>query len=760
MAGGKGLMKLWYQKPAECWSEALPVGNGRYGGMVFGNPQEEVIQINEDSIWSGKKLDRINPDAPKKLKEIRNLIRAGKIEEAQELTLYALSGVPNSQRSYQTAGECYIHMHNIDDITHYYRDLDLEEGIANVQFVSDGITYQREVIASAPAGCMAIHMMTKERAPFSFDCHLGRKHNFTDEILSEDGKMVRFLVDGGKEGISFCTNLSVDVQPEWMTKGGSVEIIGEFLVVKNVTECVLYLDTETSFRYSDYIVAARERCLLAESLGWERFRKQHIEDYQRLYRRMQLHYGQSDIKMEEIPTDVRLKQVQNGMTDMGLLELYFQYGRYLLISSSREGSLPANLQGIWNDSLTPPWESKYTVNINTEMNYWMAETANLSECHLPLFEHLQRICENGKETARRMYGCNGSVCHHNTDIYADTAPQDHCITSAFWVMGEAWLATHIWEHYLFTKDKKFLSENFYVLEQSVLFFYDFLIEGKNGTLVTSPSLSPENTYQMEDGTLGVLCESPTMDTEILLELFHSYIGACQVLGKSKEEISKAEAVKKRFPPLKIGKYGQLLEWMEDYEEPEPGHRHISHLYGLYPGNSISKECTPELFNAAYRTLERRLENGGGHTGWSRAWIIGLWAAFGNGEKAYENLNAILCMGTFPNLMDNHPMLDGYVFQIDGNFGAAAAMIEMLVKSKENRIELLPAITEKTKSGCLSGVRLRCGAELAMNWEDGKVIALEIYPDKILEEKWPVILCVNGTEHHILLERNVKFIDNY
>lgn len=735
--GRQVIMKLWYQKPAECWNEALPVGNGRYGGMVFGNPKNEIIQINEDSIWSGKKLDRINPDAPKKLKEIRRLIREGKIEEAQELTLYALSGVPNSQRSYQTAGECYIHMHNIGDITHYYRDLNLEEGIANVQFVSEGITYQREIIASAPAGCMAIHMTTKEGAPFSFDCHLGRKHNFTDEILREDGKMVRFLVDGG-EGISFCTNLSVDVQPEWMTEEGTVEIIGEFLVVKNVTECVLYLDTETSFRYSDYIAAAKERCLLAEALGWECFRKQHLEDYQRLYRRMQLHYSQSDIKMEEIPTDVRLKKVQNGMADMGLLELYFQYGRYLLISSSRDGSLPANLQGIWNDSLTPPWESKYTVNINTEMNYWMAETANLPECHLPLFEHLKRICENGKETARRMYGCNGSVCHHNTDIYADTAPQDHCITSAFWVMGEAWLATHIWEHYLFTKDKKFLSENFYVLEQSVLFFYDFLIEGKNGMLVTSPSLSPENTYQMEDGTLGVLCESPTMDTEILLELFQSYIGACQVLGKSKEEISKAEAVKKRFPPLKIGKYGQLLEWMEDYEEPEPGHRHISHLYGLYPGNSISKECTPELFEAAYRTLERRLENGGGHTGWSRAWIIGLWAAFGNGAKAYENLNAILCMGTFPNLMDNHPMLDSYVFQIDGNFGAAAAMIEMLVKSKENRIELLPAITEETKSGCLSGVRLRCGAELAMNWEDGKVIALEIYPDKILEEKWPVI----------------------
>ena len=366
--GRQVIMKLWYQKPAECWNEALPVGNGRYGGMVFGNPKNEIIQINEDSIWSGKKLDRINPDAPKKLKEIRRLIREGKIEEAQELTLYALSGVPNSQRSYQTAGECYIHMHNIGDITHYYRDLNLEEGIANVQFVSEGITYQREIIASAPAGCMAIHMTTKEGAPFSFDCHLGRKHNFTDEILREDGKMVRFLVDGG-EGISFCTNLSVDVQPEWMTEEGTVEIIGEFLVVKNVTECVLYLDTETSFRYSDYIAAAKERCLLAEALGWECFRKQHLEDYQRLYRRMQLHYSQSDIKMEEIPTDVRLKKVQNGMADMGLLELYFQYGRYLLISSSRDGSLPANLQGIWNDSLTPPWESKYTVNINTEMNY-------------------------------------------------------------------------------------------------------------------------------------------------------------------------------------------------------------------------------------------------------------------------------------------------------------------------------------------------------------------------------------------------------
>lgn len=753
-------MKLWYQKPAKCWNEALPVGNGRFGGMVFGQPQQEIIQINEDSIWSGRKLDRINPDAREKLPEIRRMIREGKIAQAQELAMYALSGVPNSQRSYQTAGECYIRLHGLGEITQYYRELDLEEGIVRVQFVSNGVTYQKEVIASRPAGCMAIRMTTKENVPFSFDCHLERKHNFTDEVLRENGDTVYFMTDGGKDGISFSTAVLADISSQGMHGNGTIEITGEFLIVRNVTECVLYLDTETSYRYADYSKETKGRCRTAAARGWECLKQEHLKDYQELYRRVQLHYGLSEAEREKIPTDVRLAEVQNGTTDMGLLELYFQYGRYLLISSSRKGGLPANLQGIWNDSLTPPWESKYTVNINTEMNYWMAETANLPECHLPLFEHLQRICESGKETARRMYGCGGSVCHHNTDIYADTAPQDHCITASFWVMGEAWLATHIWEHYLFTKDKIFLRENFHVLEQSILFFYDFLIDGPDGTLVTSPSLSPENSYQMKDGTTGVLCESPTMDTEILLELFHAYIGACRVLEEDEKKIERARTMMKRFPPLKTGKYGQLLEWMEDYDEPEPGHRHISHLYGVYPGNSISREETPELFEAARRTLERRLANGGGHTGWSRAWIIGLWAAFGNGAEAYENLKAILCMGTFPNLMDNHPMMDGYVFQIDGNFGAAAAMIEMLVRSKEKRVELLPAITKETESGSLCGVRLRCGAEISMTWEHGKVMELRIHPDRLCEDMYRITLGVNGREELITLEQNVDFIKSF
>lgn len=754
-------MKLWYQKPAERWCEALPVGNGRLGGMIFGNPANEMIQINEDSVWSGKKLDRINPDALKNLPKIRQMIRNGEIEEAQKLALFAFSGTPNSQRAYQTAGECYINMHEIKDVTEYRRELDIETAISSVTFTSGGVSYQREVFVSAVAGCMVIRMSTLGKKPFSFNCHLGRNHNFTDEVNKENDNTVFFHIDGPDDGISACAALMVDVPEKGKTEHTKVQTLGEHIVAESVTECCLYLDVETSFRYKDFSGMARKRCRDAAKKGWSLLKKEHLEDYQKLYSRMQLHYGRSQEEKEQIPTDLRLKAVQNGAEDMGLLELYFQFGRYLLISSSREGSLPSTLQGIWNNSLTPSWDSKYTININTEMNYWMAETANLSECHLPFFEHLARVCENGKETARRMYNCRGSVCHHNTDIYADTAPQDHCVTATLWPMGEAWLATHIWEHYQFTQDKEFLEKYFDVLEQNVLFFYDFLIEGKDGKLVTSPSLSPENTYQMADGTRGALCESPTMDIEILTDLFQGYIKACQVLGKDEARTKHANDVMNRFPALKIGKYGQLQEWMEDYDEPEPGHRHISHLYGVYPGGVISKKKTPELLEAARISLERRLANGGGHTGWSRAWIIGMWAAFGDGAKAYENLHEILCMGTFPNLMDNHPIgADDYVFQIDGNFGAAAAMIEMLVKSRANYLELLPAITNETDCGSLYSVRARGGVEVSMTWENGRVRWLKIVPDRVSEEIYPIDLCVNNRNETVLLKRGICYEKYY
>ena len=745
-----GTMKLWYKQSAENWNEALPVGNGRLGGMVFGGSDKETIQLNEDSVWSGKKIDRINSDALANLPEIRRLIHEGKAKQAQELALYALSGTPNSQRAYQSAGECIIGMMGLNNVENYSRELDLDTGISSVHFSAEGVTYHREVLASFPDDSIAVRLWTEEEMPFSFHCRLSRNRNCTDEVLVKDGNCVYFKVDAPEGGIAFCVAARVEA------KNGTVRTIGEHIVANEVTEAMLILDVETSFRRDDYVNEALKRCEELSEKSWKEIEMRHKEDYRKLFSRLTLQFDSVDRKKEDLPTDVRLKAVQEGAEDIGLLEMYFQFGRYLSISCSREGSLPANLQGIWNDSLTPPWDSKYTININTEMNYWLAESGNLSECHLPLFEHLERMKESGKETARRMYGCRGSVAHHNTDIYADTAPQDQYVPATFWVMGEAWLATHIWEHYLYTNNRDFLEKYFDVLEQSVLFFYDFLIENQDGYLITSPSLSPENTYRMKDGSEGVLCESSAMDVEILNELFRGYIGACRVLKMDEEKVKKAEEVMLCFPNLKIGRYGQLMEWMEDYEEPEPGHRHISHLYGVYPGSSITAEKTPELMRAARITLERRLANGGGHTGWSRAWIIGLWAAFGNGKYSYENLKAILSMGTFSNLMDNHPYGDGYVFQIDGNLGAAAAMLEMLVKCRDNHVVLLPAITKEIESGQLMGVRIRGGAELSMRWKDGKVEWVRMIPDRLAEKYVRLEMEVNGMTEVVKLEAGKEY----
>ncbi len=734
-------MKLWYQQPARVWSEALPIGNGRLGAMVFGGTGLDHIQLNEDSIWSGKQMDRINPDALAYLPVIRRLIREKKTGEAQRLALYALSGTPNSERSYQTAGDLMMRFYGLGAISDYTRELDLENGCVRVCFRAGGATHHREYLCSCPDNCIAVRMWTQERLPFSFDCQIGRKHNASDEIQAQGGNSVHFVCDCSPGGVAFTVNLRVDA------KDGRVRTIGEHIVAEQVTEALLILDIETSFRQADHTEAAIRRCEAVVGKPWQEIASAHTEDHRALFSRQTLHFGRTDPQRALLPTDVRLKEVQSGAEDLGLMELYFQYGRYLLIACSRPGSLPANLQGIWNDSMTPPWDSKYTININTEMNYWLAESANLSECHLPLFDHLERIKHSGQETARRMYGCRGTVAHHNTDIYADTAPQDHYIPATFWVMGEAWLATHVWEHYLYTSDKAFLQAHFDVLEQCVLFFEDFLIENEAGYLVTSPSLSPENTYRRSDGSTGVLCEGATMDVEILVELFRAYIGACRVLELAEDRILRAQAMMDRFPPLQIGRHGQLMEWMEDYDEVEPGHRHISHLYGVYPGSSIH---TPELRRAARTSLERRLEHGGGHTGWSRAWIIGLWAAFGDGAKAYENLHAILTMGTFPNLMDTHLMGGGHVFQIDGNLGAAAAMLEMLVQCRDGRLKLLPAITRETSSGSVTGVRIRGGAELSMVWQDGAVQWVQIVADRLQAATLPITLEMNGATRTLTL----------
>lgn len=734
-------MKLWYEQPAAKWEEAMPVGNGRLGAMMCGDVRQETIWLNEDSVWSGKPVNRINPDAKENLPKIRRLIREGKIPEAEELALLALCGTPNSQRSYESAGELYLHFRGTGEVRHYRRELDLEQGVASVSYEMGQTRYERKLIASYPDQALILHMEAQGPDDLQFVCRLERCHNRLDEVCAR-GDSLWFQVDGG-EGISFLVCLSV------RQEGGTIHSIGEHLLVEGAKKATLYLNIVTSFREKAYQEACRTQLALAADKGWDQCLAAHRADYQALFDRLHLTLGNDEGKEEE-PTDKRLQAIREGKEDIGLFALYFQYGRYLLLSSSRGECLPANLQGIWNHRLTPPWDSKFTININTEMNYWPVESGNLSECHLPYFLHLKKIMENGRRTAEQMYGCRGSVAHHNVDLYGDTAPQDLYIPASIWPMGEAWLATHIYEHYLYTQDRDFLEEYFPVIQASVDFFEDFLIEDEQGRLLVSPSVSPENTYIRSDGVRGCLCEGATMDIEILSELLRGYLGACEVLQKPSVLSDRANRILKRLPKLGIGRHGQLKEWLEDYDEAEPGHRHISHLYGVYPGSSITWQDTPELMRAARTTLERRLSFGGGHTGWSRAWIIGLWAKFLDGDRVYENLRALLTGSTFPNLMDNHPMGDGYVFQIDGNLGATAAMIEMLVQCRNSRIHLLPALPKQFGDGSIEGVLLRGGITLTMQWKDQKVLQASFL--SAAEQK--VTVYANGEEKEVTLQAGV------